>query len=334
MTAQPFPTTFANLSGGNNPAALIDGNFAVVCRGPSVTVNGNVPYWDNLIGTSLNAGYPTSPALGTLTTLIGIDGSNRLPAVNGSLLTNLTAPPLRGYIGGLTLSNDGTTPNTVLDVSAGIAVDSTNAVTITLGAFTKSTGGAWTSGTGNNGMGNGLTIANSTTYYVFVILNGGLADVYFDTSASAANAPVGTTNFRRIGSFKTDGSAHIRTFIQRGDIFLWMLPTSTTQSAITSGTFTADAPTGITTTLLLNCLGSVGSAGARAVLFFSPDLTAQTANTPAGNDSLSWGAAETQDAGYVEISTSNGTVKVDCGGSTTNVSVATLGWRDRRGQDA
>src|SRR5205823_4026141 len=57
---------------------------------------------------------------------------------------------VRGAIAGLTLSNDGTTPNSVLDIAAGQAADSTAAVYMTLAAFTKSTGGAWTSGTGNN----------------------------------------------------------------------------------------------------------------------------------------------------------------------------------------
>jgi len=78
----------------------------------------------------------------------------------------------RSYLAGLILSNDGTSPNTVLDISAGQCVDSTNAFVINLAAFTKSTGGSWAAGSGSNGMGTGLTIANSTWYHVFAIIKG------------------------------------------------------------------------------------------------------------------------------------------------------------------
>src|SRR6266851_5243904 len=78
-----------------------------------------------------------------------------------------SAPFLRSYLAGLIVSNDVGTPNTVLDISAGICADSTNQTYIKLGAFTN------------------------------------------------------TTAFRRIGSFLTDGSAHILTFFQVGDWFFW-----------------------------------------------------------------------------------------------------------------
>lgn len=128
---------------------------------------------------------------------------------------------LRSYIAGLTLSNDSGTPDSVLDIAAGQCADSTNAVMINLGAFTKSTGGSWAAGSGGNGMGNGLTIADSTWYHVFAIINSGVPDVYFDTSVTAANAPSLTTAFRRIGSFKTDGSANILAFVQDEETFYW-----------------------------------------------------------------------------------------------------------------
>lgn len=128
---------------------------------------------------------------------------------------------VNGFINGFTLSNDGTTPNSVLDIAAGYAADSTNASMITGTAFTKSTAGSWTAGSGNNGMGTGLTITASTWYHVFAIIKGGSFDVYFDTSATAANAPSGTTYFRYIGSFLTDASSHILAFSQQGQIFIW-----------------------------------------------------------------------------------------------------------------
>jgi hypothetical protein len=54
------------------------------------------------------------------------------------------APSIRPpqYLGGLVLSNDGTTPISVLDSEAGVATDSTNAQLIKIDAFAKSIAGA------------------------------------------------------------------------------------------------------------------------------------------------------------------------------------------------
>lgn len=133
-------------------------------------------------------------------------------------------PISAGGLGGLTLAIDGSLPNTVLDIGAGSCADSTNTVTITLGARTKSIAGSWVTGTAQNGMGTGLTATASTWYHVFAIIVSGVADVYFDTSAVAVNKPGGTTAFRRIGAFKLDASVHIIPFNQYADRFDWNIP--------------------------------------------------------------------------------------------------------------
>lgn len=137
-------------------------------------------------------------------------------------------PVLRSYLAGMILSNDATTANAVLDIAAGQAADSANVTMIALGqTFFKSTGGAWAAGPGaggspKTGMGTGLTIANATWYHVCAIINAAAADVYFDTDAACtANSPASTTARRRVGSFLTDGSAHIIAFTQRGDNVSW-----------------------------------------------------------------------------------------------------------------
>lgn len=135
---------------------------------------------------------------------INADGSVAIPS-NSKLGVTFFS------IGGCTPSNDGTTPNSVLDIAACQAADSTNAVTMQAAAFTKSTAGAWVAGSGSNGMGNGLTIAASTWYQVCMGNNSGSTDYWFDTSATCANRPSGIsdTKYRVIGHFLTDGSAHI-----------------------------------------------------------------------------------------------------------------------------
>jgi hypothetical protein len=132
---------------------------------------------------------------------------------------------LDNYIAGLTLVMDATTPSSVLDIAAGVAADSTNATFLRSAAvFKKTTTGSWAPGSGNGGMGIGLTVAAATWYHVFIILNAGAVDFYFDTSFTAANKPAGTTYFRYIGSFAADSSAHIQPFSQQGDLFLWQVP--------------------------------------------------------------------------------------------------------------
>ena len=338
MTQQSFPVTFGSLPGGNTPASDLDNNFAVCTRGPATTVVGYVGYWDNVAGTSLNAGLPTNPAYGTIATLVGLDGSGKLPAVDASNLTNIPTGVLRSYIAGYTLSNDGTSPNTVLDIAAGTAADSTNARMIVLAtAFTKSTAGVWAAGTGSNGMGTGVTIGNSTWYHVFAIINGGNTDVYFDTSVSAANAPAGTTYFRRIGSFLTDGSAHIITFFQYGNWFAWSTPTldvNTTNPGTSAVSAALTVPPDVNVFASVNWLASQSDANPLSI--YISDL-ASTDLAPAGNASpLSTIGNVSSSSLYQQTVTRTNTsraVRYRTGFSNGNtvIRAATLGWTDLRG---
>lgn len=133
--------------------------------------------------------------------------------VNGQTLDASFFPD---YIGGLVLANDLSSPNTMLDVSSGSAVDSAAAAWIKTPMLRKSTTCAWISGSGNCGMALGLTVLPNAWYSVFAIVNGGIGDVYFDIPALDAtnnqtitNPPSGTTSWRHIGWFMTDASSNI-----------------------------------------------------------------------------------------------------------------------------
>ena len=218
-----------------------------------------------------------STVTGSLTVTSGETITGNVSITGGGL--NVTGGastvPLRGYISGLTLSNDGVSPNSVLDVSAGFCTNSTNTTSISLGAFTKSTAGTWAAGSGANGMGNGLGIGASTWYHVFAIINGGSADIYFDNNPNAPNAPAGTTAFRRIGSFITDVSGHISPFFQIGDEFYLATEFTTVNSATFSSTptlFSVISPAG------LNCIArmrvqSGNSASAWTSTLYFPSVT-------------------------------------------------------------
>lgn len=163
---------------------------------------------------------------------------------------------IQNYLSGLTLSNDATTPNTILDISAGSCTDSTNTYLMKLSAITKSISSSWALGSGLGGMGVGLTVAASTWYHVFaIIVNERATDVYFDTSVTAANKPLGTTAFRRIGSFKTTAGSIIPTFFQHGQEFWLSTPVAdvaTTCSTSNTSFTLASTPSGVTTQVIMD----------------------------------------------------------------------------------
>lgn len=140
-------------------------------------------------------------------------------------LSSATPIILRSYLAGLTLSNDATTPNTKIDVAAGMAADSTNAMMINLASaatidFT---------GTGAGKLDTG-SIAASTWYHCFVVAGSSGVSTLASTSLTPT-LPSGYTAYRRIGSVLTDTSSHLLAFSQSGDEFLW----STSVNDVTVG---------------------------------------------------------------------------------------------------
>jgi len=258
------------------------------------------------------------------------DGAGDIPAgivnATGNKATLYGLP--RSYLAGLTLSRSSAT---VLGIAAGEAMDSTNVLGIYLAAFTKSTAGAWAAGSGSNGMGNGLTIANSTWYHVFAILNAGLADVYFDTSVAAANKPTGTTHFRRIGSFRTDGSAQIIAFSQQGDEFIWSATVGDiNQSVTTAVSLTLTVPTGVV--VWAKFRGMYSQTATNGVIFYPLDQATQAVGTPTGNVSLIFVGNGIAAADF--IMRTNTSAQIGAVGVAANaVNVNTYGWIDRRGRD-
>lgn len=240
------------------------------------------------------------------------------------------------FMTGFTLSNDGTAPNTTLDIAPGQCRDAANATNIILTtAFTKKTGGSWVAGSGNNGMGVGLTLAVSTWYHVYAIVNGGNTDVYFDTSTTAANAPAGTTAYRRLGSFRTDTAGNIRAFVQYGNEILWQ--TSVTEysnvglTAAVSTIGLAGVPTGFKVRAKLRML--VGGSGANGILLQSYDEVGAIANTTiTGLVDLYQNTTNPQNvtAGDVTLFTSNAaTMKISSQVSTASgFYLFTVGWVD------
>lgn len=184
---------------------------------------------------------------------------------------------LRGYISGLTLSNDAVTPNTILDIAAGVATSDDQAVIMKLSsAYTKTTG-SWAVGSTNGALDTG-TVANSTWYHVFQIQrpDTGVVDILFSTSATAPTMPTNYTKKRRIGSFKTNSSAQIIAFLQFGNEFVWAVPVNDyslnyTTNDTTAKTPTLSVPTGVSVRARFWFYLQSGENARRTALITSPN---------------------------------------------------------------
>lgn len=284
-------------------ADFVTAHSTAICKDGQTTITANIPFAGKKI-TGL--GDPT-----------GSQDAATKNYVDGSV----------GWatLGGLTTSRASAT---TIAVAAGKCTDSTNLIGIMLAsAMTKSIGGAWASGNNSNGMGNGLTIAAGTWYHVFAIVNAGAADVYFDTSVSAANKPASTTAFRRIGSFLTNGSAQIVAYSQIGDTFIWTAPVVETRSG---GTFVlAGVPSGIIVEAMMT--GYIAASASTYSLTYSSSVQPGLPTT-----ALVSGIGNTQASGSFRllVPATAQIIETASGTSITAVILNTLGWIDRRGKDA
>jgi hypothetical protein len=271
------------------------------------------------------------------TGVTGPTGPTGATGVTGA--TGATGAILRSHLAGLALSNDGTTPNTILDIAAGQAVDTTNTVAMSLAAFTKKTGGSWVAGTGNNGMGQGLTIAASTWYHVILANNNGTPDIYFDTSVTGANKPSGIidTKIRRIGSFLTDASSIIVSFSQNGDEFLWpssFLDVNVTNQGTSAIVRALTVPTGLKVRALIRAMTTLSGAP-NAVLLTSLDESDQVPSGTNALVNLFNPSAGGNGFSQLEIRTDiSGQIRSRSQSASTTLRISTYGWIDRRGKDA
>lgn len=246
-------------------------------------------------------------------------------------------PP--GHLFGLTLSNDGTSPNTVIDIAAGSCRDTSDTDNMVLAAFTKSTGG-WASGTGHGGLDTGA-VAASTWYHVYVIKQpGGLAgatDALISTSATAPTMPSGYTLKRRIGSFLTDGSSHIVTFKQDGDRFRWttgVVDVNSTNPGTSAVTAAISTPLGVKT--WADLIVNLNNATTALINGLVTSLD-ETDRAPSGTEHnfLATGATGGRSATSLLIKTDTSSqvrYRLSASGASDIIFIETFGWVDQRGR--
>lgn len=256
---------------------------------------------------------------------------------------NLTNALPRAYLAGCQLSNDGGSPNTKIDISAGQAQDVNNAGAMTLTAIIKDISASWAVGTGNGGLAGALTLTASTWYHVFVIkrTDTNVVDAYFDSSVSAANIPAPYTLFRRVGSVKVDGSKNLLPFAQDGDYFRWktsVLDVSQANPGTSAVLAALSVPLGLTVQAIMNVLLNGSTTGQFIVHISDPaenDETPSLTAAPLGSAGVQNTSAFNMAFRVVErVNTSQQIrYRLSASGASDHFYVATLGWYDTRGKN-
>jgi hypothetical protein len=242
----------------------------------------------------------------------------------------ISANLLRGYISGLGLSNNPITPNTMVDVAAGVANadDASLMMELSAGTINLSTVGA-------NGLDAGSLAAN-TWYHVFAIAQAdGTTSRIASLSPVAPTLPSGYVKRRRLGSVRTNASSQIVAFKQMGRKFLWSVPVCDYQQ-LNPGTAAVlpslTVPSGVQVDALVWFYLQTGDGARRTALITSPDQ----ADTPASDGVMSSAASG--------IGTTNGNMQAEytvrtnvsrqirfrlaTSGAQTSVIITTPGWID------
>lgn len=164
------------------------------------------------------------------------------------------------YISGLLVSNDATTPNTKLDISAGICRDSNNSVDMGVGSSNPNADGNYVAAplvidattTGANALDTG-SLAASTLYAVYLISDSrgyqNTAGILTLASNSAPQMPFGYDTVRLICYWPTDASSHFLAAYQSGSgndrMFTYDAPQATAVTAGNSATYAGVALTAL-----------------------------------------------------------------------------------------
>lgn len=284
--------------------------------------------WD-VAGSAIKKATLTSiPAgAGTVTSVatgVGLTGG----PITTSGTAALDPAYLRGYISGLTLSNDGVSPLTVIDIAAGVATaDDQSAIMKLASAYTK-TFSAWTVGTGVGGLDTG-SVASNVDYHLFAIQRSdtGVVDVLLSRSATAPTMPTNYDRKRRLGAILTTGT-NIRGFVQLGNEFLLkasVLDVSGSGMSVTAGNAQLTVPNGVSVKAKMIARNNGGVATLR-LWIYSPQVTDEAASS---TNALSVLSSTTAILTPVEAWTdTTRNVRVVADVATGTYDIRTYGWTD------
>lgn len=244
--------------------------------------------------------------------------------------------PAKGYLVGLTLSNNVSDATNDIDIAVGEAAstETSPALMVLASALTKRIDASWTVGTNQGGLDTG-SVAQAT-YHMWLIKRSdtGVVDVLFSLSASAPTMPANYDRKRRIGSIVRGASA-IVAFSQRSDEFLWKVAFYDKNGAINAGGTSAETvaltvPTGIQVDACMSG-GFNNASGTNYYILSSLD---QTDTAPGGSNFTHFTVASMLycfSAPRVRTDTS-AQVRMRASGASSNAYFQTVGYIDTRGR--
>lgn len=247
----------------------------------------------------------------------------------------------RGHIDGVNLSTAGS--SATMTISAGQAADSTATVLMDLASSLAKTTSAWAVGAAG-GLDTG-TIANNTWYHFYLIRrpDSGVVDALISLSATSPTLPANYTQFRRIGSGRTNGSAQWVSFTQVGDYFRWAATVADVAAASPGASAvsrTLTVPTGVKVKALL-AVGVHSSGGVTQNAVYLSDLAASdeaavsTAATAVARGTASHQSSNAANVVQCEIVTNTSAQirsRMENGVNACTLVISTIGWTDARGK--
>jgi len=253
-------------------------------------------------------------------------GGAAAPAMRAIVEADLPVVVPRSYLVGMTLSRSTATS---LGVAGGVCRDSTNVATITLPSGTIDC-----TTTGANGLDTGA-LANNTWYHAFAIAKtDGTVSRLASTSPTSPTMPSGYTLLRRLGSFRTDGSAQILAFSQLGDEFLWSVAVKDANAVSTGGTTAFNISVTVPTGVQVHWLGMGGSvSGSTNFAISSFDESDQAVSLASFFSFANISAGTAFASPHWPLRTNTSAQIRGRGDGTFNYHILTRGWIDRRGRD-
>jgi hypothetical protein len=254
------------------------------------------------------------------------------------MVASSPSPVIPGSLFGLTLSNDATTPTTVLDIAPGgtTSDDNTTAMVLSVSGFKKNCNAAWAVGSGNGALDTGSAFTAGSWYHVFLIerVDTYVVDVLISTSLTPT-MPSGYTKKRRIWTISIDATPKIVPFVQLGDECLWVTPIGNYNNVSWgSGTVvahTTSVPPGVKVTGIYQAY-LAPTTGAAWFTLYSPDASGNIGNNPNGNITL-WVNAGNGGAVELRMRTNTSQQIMFAGPNAgTGYSLITRGWLDNRGK--
>lgn len=294
-----------------------------------------------IVGAAAVAAATTSAfgtvKLGTLAQTIAQTPSGLVPTIE-----NLFFPT--GHLWGCTLSNNGGTPASKIDIAVGTCRDGSDTQNIICAAMTaKDLASNWAAGSSAGIRYSGAAIANGT-YHIYAVAKalGASQDYYAHPSGSTdatvlthLQAETGGSAYlyvRRIGSIIRSGGS-ILGFTQIGDEFLLTQPVQDVSSSTLGTTavlYTLTVPVGIKVNILAEFCVIVSGTN-YGVLLTSPD---ETDTAAAGNTmSTITGISNTYGQAQPRIRTNtSGQIRARSSTASTQIVNVTHGWVDTRGR--